>query len=277
MTLSPSNNTCYHYYRFILGLVLESPSPCDHPTSPTTTVKAYYTPYYPYGNPSEPGSVRYEEQILMVPPMTAYDPRQYIPIPWSGIAQLPGRYRFRAYIDPDNSYQEANEGNNSYGTDFTIGPLPNLYLSAIQASSTVAKNLPMTVILTIRNTGTVAVNNVTPNFSAGTGGYTGNISDGLKNDIKLQNTVNNCPANLVPNASCTISFELLFSNAGIQTVYFAVDQPVDAVVEMNDYDNGRWVDFIVSGSESKLDFSSRLASILESLSKILKTIEELKK
>ena len=89
---------------------------CEH-TTPETTIKAYYTPWYPNDGVSTESGIRFGEQILIVPPMQQWE---ILPIQWSGIASTTGRYYFTAIIDPDNLLAEANENSNITRHEFFI-------------------------------------------------------------------------------------------------------------------------------------------------------------
>lgn len=102
VTINPKNYTC----RF-----------CEH-TTPTSTLIAYYTPWYPNDPGYSESDIRYEEQTLVVPPISQWSSAD---IPWTGTATTTyNRYYFVVKIDPDNLIDETIENNNSYRSEFFI-------------------------------------------------------------------------------------------------------------------------------------------------------------
>lgn len=90
---------------------------CEH-TTPPTTLKAYYTTWYPNDPPNVEVGPHYGEQTLVVPSIPQW---QWVTVTWRGTASAPaGKYLFVATIDPDNVLAEANENNNGIKSEFYI-------------------------------------------------------------------------------------------------------------------------------------------------------------
>lgn len=98
-------------------------------------------------------------------------------------------------------------------------------------------NQPITVKVIIQNIGVGAVNNITPNFMVGSSSGSSDISSGITSDPRIQNIVNSCPANLAPGASCTPSFELVYSTSGSKTISVMIDA-TNQILESNENNNG---------------------------------------
>lgn len=122
------------------------------------------------------------------------------------------------------------------------GP-PDLYLQNLEISIPSGApppwpiSQPITVKVIIQNIGTGAVDNITPTFMVGSSSGSGDISSGTTSDPRIQNIVNPCPAYLAPGASCTPSFELVYSTSGSKTISVMIDAG-NQILESNESNNG---------------------------------------